>query len=234
MRERIDTTWFAIRLILRTAPFSASLVLLTHVLQGIYPGAMAFLYNALTDRIISHAHLSILYRLTPFFVIALISLAYEGNRFVYEISQNRSTAKLTRAATELIFDKTRQLTPMDFLSDDVNKRIKLVKEFADGSSRLVDGVKLIIESVFVVLSLVAFMATMGWMVEGVFLLSMIAYAAVMHWQSMVEHRMTVNQAGRQMQADYLTRILTERAYAREVRIFSFGRHMIEQWRALNA
>ncbi len=74
-------------------------------------------------------------------MIALISLAYEGNRFVYEISQIRSTAKLTRAATELIFDKTRQLTPMDFLSDDVNKRIKLVKEFADGSSGTCDKVR---------------------------------------------------------------------------------------------
>lgn len=206
----------------------------THVVWGAIPGIQAFLYAAVVNALIHGNGLPLASRLRPLWWLVASQLTVYVLRWIYEIVHEGVHLEVTRHTLEDIWEAVLRAPTLAFQHDRYKQQLSRVLTYRRAPFVFVDGVKLLLQATVTVGVFAVFMWTVNPVVGVGFLLAMALYAAVLYFQSAVEHALRVQQTPAQMQLDHLATVLTDKTYAGELRVYRYARYLRERWRELHA
>lgn len=217
---------FSYKKLIKINPVTTITYFLSTVLIGTFPGIQAFL---ITDLIYSLLKKNSESSLNLFLFLSIVSFIQIIAVSLQNLTANTLFNRLqTLQALDLI-NITRRIPIIDLETEDTQFLISRAK--ANGSSifYLIEGFQGLLQTIIAFTGFVIYTFSLNIFLCIIFLVSILIYSVSSFIQSNREYESQKNLTFEERQASYLTNILTNVDFSKEVRIYNFIDFILSKW-----
>lgn len=226
---------FSYRLLFRSAPWAAVLLLPATLLIGMVPGLQAWLITSYVETLQAPDQGAGGWFGAPlaFWGLVVVGLTQMAVMAVQNVILTLAKHRVHTAATESVLNKSFRLSPLRLEQDDAYDRLGRAKEHVQAPLEYVRLFQAVLTLALSLGSFLVYVWSLHPWLSAAFAGSMLVYAWLMRAQSRREHRLYMSHTQREREADYLAGILSHKQFGKEVRTYGNGKHLLGVWQAAN-
>lgn len=222
---------YSYKTLFKVTPISAVLLFVSTILIGLIPGAQAFLFTLLVDNLAIKKNMLSVF--TPVIVLAGISILFLILRLINNVVGKHIKNRLNTYISMTFMEKTNSLNAISFEIEETHKKIYRAKENINSPHKFIMNFQNLLQTILTLISFVVYTSTINIWLGIVFIFCMFIYWLQTYVQSNKEYKNNIEQTNQHKHLNYLSEIITDKKYAKELRIYNFGDYIIEHWKKIS-